>query len=187
MESGLMDTYDIKRTIEKFNLDPSCNSYIIDKHFSRGNFQEAIQYAEENDIIITPQQFGNYINRQESLRKAEEERKRKLAEERRVKSIEMMGMNVSGKSLCTIEYEKDQKYILIYTPEMIQLASYNSERHRDIASRVNVAMKYVVCGGRIVVDDSEKTIRLYGSSGDFGETPKEYYQVIENILKTQYP
>lgn len=187
LENKKLDYRDAKRSIEELKLDKSYYKYVVDILMTKWDLKEALELAQKNNLLISQEQFDWYLSRDERLRKADEERKLREKKERESQATEMMKDVLASKISCDINYTQDQKYVLIRDKQdWLKLASKNLEWHRDIVSDIHANKKDVVWGGRLLIDDQQKTVKIYGRSGDFGKVESEYNEVLKTIIKIQY-
>lgn len=188
LENNMLDRYDAKEAIKACKLNKSYYSFVIQSEIDDGNIKEAVELAEKYDLLITEEQFQWYLDQNEQLKKADEEKKIQEKKAREAQAIEMMKVVLDGKIACDINYIEDQKYVLIRNPETgLQIASHNLEWHKDIVAHVYADKKHVVGWGRIVIDTVNKRLKFYGESWDFGKIAEEYNEVMKHIIKVQYP
>lgn len=188
LENQKLDYRDAWRAIEEWWLDKSYYKYVIDLRITRWDIADALWLAEKYDLLISDEQFDRYLWRDERLREADEERKLREKKEREKKAVEMMKFVSEWKISCNINYEKDQKYILIWNREKwLIFASHNLERHKNIVSHIWEDPKHVVWWGRITIDEQQKILKIYWSSGDFWKVAEEYNEILINIVSPQYP
>jgi len=94
-----------------------------------------------------------------------------------------------------IEHNSNCKYILakVRTGQGTNLAivSKDLEWHADIASTYSRELKKqeqslesVLGGGRLEINNVEKTIKTYGHSGSYGKAPLD---LVEKVLKENFP
>lgn len=188
LEKKMLSFYRATEGIKELWLDSSYYTYVIDIWLDTGNLIQVFGWADKNDVLISDEQFDRYLWKNERLREAAEERMKKEKEAREAKAIEMMKMVLDEKISCDIDYQKDQKYILVMHPEQgLKIASYDLEWHKDIASRIGIDGKYVVGWGRMIVDEEQKIVKLYGSSGSFWTVHEEYHEATRHVLSSKYP
>lgn len=189
------DIYDGKRVIEKYELSDSYKQHIIKKFFKDDNLDQAMLYALENKIIITPELYNTYLEynqkRKEEIAKREEERVEKEKQdalERNKKVLLFQEHIVENRYKTIIEYKNPQKYIFLETPEHeLVIASKPLEYHRDILVSIGGKKENMIWWGWMEIDETNKTIILSWSSGDFGKIYNEYYDIVVTIIKKSYP
>lgn len=188
LENGKLDARDASTAIQEWWLDTSYYKYVIDISITQWNLQEALQLAEQHDVVISQEQFDRYLWRDERLRKADEERKLREHQKREKLATEMMKYLSEWKSSCDIDYTQDQKYVLLRNKQdWLKFASKNLEWHRDIVFDAQADKKDVVWWWRLAVNEQQKVVRIYGQSWDFGKVASEFNEILKAIIKIQYP
>lgn len=76
---------------------------------------------------------------------------------------------------------KYEKYILVYESGMYDFRCGYVEYHAHLATDAERRANLIDGGGRFVIDENKKEVRLWGSSDDFG-----YPKNIEKALKQCY-
>lgn len=106
---------------------------------------------------------------------------------RQERAADMMKCVLDDEMICDINYVQDQKYIFVRDQYGLKIVSHNMEYHKDIAEYIGAKKNQIHGGWRIAIDETAKTIKLYGESAEFKKVPEEYHEIILRMLKTQYP
>jgi len=112
-----------------------------------------------------------------------------------VQSKQTLGVKMMAENKAIIEHNSNCKYILakVRTGQGTNLAivSKDLEWHADIASTYSRELKKqeqslesVLGGGRLEINNVEKTIKTYGHSGSYGKAPLD---LVEKVLKENFP
>lgn len=197
IQTGVFEAnaYRMAKEIEEYKLDPVYHNYVIQIYLRQRELLSAMNHAHTHKLIITPTQIDIYRQAcaEQIAKELEQQKQREIAQQKAKEKRELdapiyLSDIDANKCKVDIEYTQAQKYVFGYSPETGPMVlSRSLEWHADIVKTFGVKPADMLGWGWIRIDEADKKVSIYGSSGSYGPIYQEFVSVVKKLFQRQYP